>query len=304
MSRWFRLYDEMLDDPKLQRLPPATFKSVINLWCLASKYSGKLPPCADVAFALRVTESDAVTLLDELVTLGLLDHDDDGLRPHGWDKRQYKSDVTDPTAAERMRRYRNAHRNGPVTVTVPRTDTETEAEQKKEETRARRAWPFEEFWALFPAKVGKGAAKKAFEKVRKSNLVEFQDLMEALRRYVVKTDDRPWCHATTWLNQERWTDEPSEVGGGKTQRHSGNQAPSTGSVLGAIEEMRAGLAADKNADVVQFVPARPIPGPEGVHGANRDGSGAVRPAGGGHRNEPTDWHPAGLQISAKYRGTG
>jgi hypothetical protein len=27
MSRWFRLYDEMLDDPKVQMLPPELFKT-------------------------------------------------------------------------------------------------------------------------------------------------------------------------------------------------------------------------------------------------------------------------------------
>ena len=26
MSRWFRFYDAALDDPKVQRLPPAIFK--------------------------------------------------------------------------------------------------------------------------------------------------------------------------------------------------------------------------------------------------------------------------------------
>jgi hypothetical protein len=299
MSRWFRLYDEMLDDPKLQRLPPATFKSVINLWCLASKYSGKLPPCADVAFALRVTESDAVTLLDELVTLGLLDHDDDGLRPHGWDKRQYKSDVTDPTAAERMRRYRNAHRNGPVTVTVPRTDTETEAEQKKEETRARRAWPFEEFWKLFPNKVGKGAAEKAFRKVEKSQSVDFPFLLEALRRYAAKNDDRPWCNPATWLNQSRWTDEPAEVVSGKVQRTG-----TGGSLIAAIDKMRASLAGGQDQAVVLQLPSRPLPGAGTVHGPSGDGVGAVRRLGCGDGDEPSDGDSAEVQIPANYRGAG
>jgi hypothetical protein len=108
---------------------------------------------------------------------------------------------------------------------------------------------------------------------------------------------RDW--SATWRN---WIRKASEYG--KTQRNSGNSAPNSGSLLGAIEEMRAGLAADKNADVIQFLPARPIPGPEGFHGPNRDGSGSVRPASGGGRDQPTDGHPAQVQIPANYRGSG
>lgn len=378
MSRWFRLYDEMLDDPKMQRLPPATFKAVINLWCLASKNGGKLPCFDDIAFGLRMEHDAAVTLLDELVAVGLLDHDDAGLRPHNWDSRQYVSD----SSAERVKRHREKRkalglqsqwtapkslrkavyerdgfacvycgsedglsldhrtpeirggdhsvgnlatacmacngakrdmteeefreRNADETF-LKRHRTEQNTEQNradKKETRARRAWPFEEFWKLFPNKVGKGAAEKAFRKVEKSQSVDFPFLLEALRRYAAKNDDRPWCNPATWLNQSRWTDEPAEVVGGKIRRDGGNSAPNSGSLLGAIEEMRAGLAADKNADVVQFVPARSIPGPEGFHGTNRDGFGAIRSASGGNRDEPPDGHSAQVQIPAKYRGSG
>jgi hypothetical protein len=206
MSRWFRLYDEMLDDPKMQRLPPATFKAVINLWCLASKNGGRLPEFEDIAFGLRMDRDAAVALLDELVTAGLLDHDDAGLRPHNWDKRQFKSDVS----TERVQHHRERHRNVSCNVSETPPDTEqiTDTEQKKEETRARRAWPFEEFWSIYPSKIGKGAAEKAFRKVEKSQSVDFPFLLEALRRYVAKKDDRPWCNPSTWLNQRRWEDQP------------------------------------------------------------------------------------------------
>jgi hypothetical protein len=30
------------------------------------------------------------------------------------------------------------------------------------------------------------------------------------RRYIGKTDDRPWCNPATWLNQERWADQPAQ----------------------------------------------------------------------------------------------
>lgn len=73
------------------------------------------------------------------------------------------------------------------------------------------AWPrdaFDQFWNKFPNKVGKGAARTAFARVEKSGIVTFERLMEGLDAYVNKKDDRPWCIPTTFLNQERWDDQP------------------------------------------------------------------------------------------------
>lgn len=134
MSRWFRLYDEMLDDPKAQRLPPQDFKIWINLLCLASRNDGKLPCISDIAFALRISENDAVTMVERLHIAGLIDKRNggpDGFRysPHGWEKRQYKSD----NSADRVKKHREK-RNGEcnvscnVTETPPDTDTEADTE--------------------------------------------------------------------------------------------------------------------------------------------------------------------------------
>ena len=69
---------------------------------------------------------------------------------------------------------------------------------------------FEEFWALYPKKVGKIAAKKAFQKARKTTSLE--TLLTAVR--VQKCGSR-WSkdngdfipNPATWLNQGRWEDE-------------------------------------------------------------------------------------------------
>lgn len=66
---------------------------------------------------------------------------------------------------------------------------------------------FEDFWATYPNKVGKAEAVKAFAKA--SRKAPLEAIMAGLRAYVAKTDDRPWCNPATWLNQERWTDEPA-----------------------------------------------------------------------------------------------
>ena len=125
MSRWFRMHDEILDDPKVQRLSGEDFKGWINLLCLASKKDGKLPPVSDIAFALRETPDAVSTLLGRLLDGGLIvsrSGGADGMHyaPHQWSERQYKSD----TSTGRVKRFRE--RCKPVTETPPDTETDTD----------------------------------------------------------------------------------------------------------------------------------------------------------------------------------
>lgn len=130
MTSWFRVYDGLVDDPKVQRLDPPLFKTLVNLWCLTSANGGVLPSIDEIAFKLRMKLQKAQRVLDALKAAGLFEDDEKGTHPHNWEGRQYKSDVEDPTAAERMRRYRNKQRNDsvtrPVTSRFPETDTEAE----------------------------------------------------------------------------------------------------------------------------------------------------------------------------------
>lgn len=68
---------------------------------------------------------------------------------------------------------------------------------------------FEPFWAAYPHKVGKADAAKAF--ARAATRADLGTIMAGMQRYAAKTDDRPWCNPATWLNQDRWTDEPAAV---------------------------------------------------------------------------------------------
>lgn len=130
MARWFRVYEDLVDDPKVQRLPPVTFRALINLWCLAAGNDGRLPPVADIAFKLRVTEADTVTLLDELRNAGLLDQDEEtGLSPHNWNGRQFKSDVSNDRVKRHRQRRRNVTSDEVETPPEAETDTEPETEQ-------------------------------------------------------------------------------------------------------------------------------------------------------------------------------
>lgn len=89
-------------------------------------------------------------------------------------------------------------------------------------------WPsdFEQqFWTLYPNKVGKGDAMAKLRTVRRNRTVDWTELIAGLRRYVAKTDDRPWCNPATWLHQQRWTDQPATPVSANGQRPHDNRAP-------------------------------------------------------------------------------
>lgn len=67
---------------------------------------------------------------------------------------------------------------------------------------------FDLFWKQYPIKVGKAAAKKAWDKAIK---VEAPDvIIQGAVRYAADPNRHPsfTAHASTWLNAQRWSDEP------------------------------------------------------------------------------------------------
>ncbi len=86
-----------------------------------------------------------------------------------------------------------------------------EEEEDKEEDKEKKAnitLMFDDFWKIYPIKVGKGAARKAFEKALR--LESFEVIIKGAERYKLDPNRSQayTAHAATWLNAQRWTDEP------------------------------------------------------------------------------------------------
>src|SRR4051794_38998088 len=129
MNQWFRFYNDAINDPKLLRLSNREHRLWIGLLCIASKNDGELPSVDDMAIMLRTSRAALTTVIKTLVAARLLDEKGGKLKPHNWDNRQYKSDVIDPTAAQRMKRYRDGRRNDRnATVTVIRPDSDSDSD--------------------------------------------------------------------------------------------------------------------------------------------------------------------------------
>lgn len=78
---------------------------------------------------------------------------------------------------------------------------------------------FETFWSIYPRKVGKQAAKKAFAKVPKSELPKLIPAVEAQKasRQWTRDGGQFVPYPATWLNQGRWDDEVDDAGGGSKE---------------------------------------------------------------------------------------
>ena len=69
--------------------------------------------------------------------------------------------------------------------------------------------PFDNFWQLYPRKIGKGAARKAYAAaVRKAGPDEIDAGLAKFRAGLNGTDPKFIPHPATWLNAERWLDDP------------------------------------------------------------------------------------------------
>jgi predicted ArsR family transcriptional regulator len=74
---WLRLYTDVLDDRRFFQMPAELYRRWTMLLMVAKRHGGQIPPNADIAFALRISEDEARGTLDDLAAYGLIDHGDD-----------------------------------------------------------------------------------------------------------------------------------------------------------------------------------------------------------------------------------
>jgi len=256
MSRWFRLYDNLVDDPKIQRLSGEMVKALLNLWCLASQNDGMLPAVDDIAFKLRMKPAKVENLLSVLGECGLIDSDETGLRPHNWNARQFKSDVSN----ERVKQHRERKRNVTSTVTETPPETEqkqkTETEKKEPTLRVVDDWPSdygEQFWRAYPRKTEKLAAMKKLATLRKSGIVTFADLLMGVKRYAtanINTDLKFVKQPPAWLNAGCWADEIQPGGSNGTRNFSPARRSASADFFAGIAGVAADIAGDDQSSRV------------------------------------------------------
>lgn len=112
--------------------------------------------------------------------------------------------------------------------------------------------PFETWWVHYPRKVAKAAAVAAFP----AALLKFKcatplaTLIEATIRFAEEVKGRPVekiPHPATWLNAERWSDEPGSNGSHADERTANGLDRGAAQHGARVESMLAGAAQALNA---------------------------------------------------------
>ncbi len=129
---WFRLYAEFAHDPKVQMMSEVMQRRYVMIMCMRCSNDLVTLHETEIAFHLRVTETELSETKALFVSKGFIDDEWNLLN---WEKRQFKSD----SSAERVARHRAKKKttsNGNVTLQKRRsnaldTDTDTDTDNKK-----------------------------------------------------------------------------------------------------------------------------------------------------------------------------
>src|ERR1017187_3801311 len=206
--RWFRWYEGTCEDGKFRLVASnagVTVATVMGIWAALledaahAEHRGKCVRGKHFYCAiLDISDDDMDDILGYMDDAGLISTEDDGIYITQWKKRQFETDITDGTNAERQRRFREKHKtndcvtdsNGSVTA-LKRPDTDTDTDTDKKDTRVpalvfESDWPKdfrEAFWPLFPKRVDKQLAFKKLEQIRRAGGVPWETLVAGVKRY-------------------------------------------------------------------------------------------------------------------------
>ena len=134
---------------------------------------------------------------DSLVSLGLLEQKARAGLPCGNQNSSFNNQVVD----QRLTQFRTGEES--ITSSPPAQSTDKGNDAS-----------FSAFWNAYPRKAGKGAAQKAFAKVKVPLTVLLSALEQQKQGDQWKRDGGRYIpYPATWLNQQRWEDEvPAQSG--------------------------------------------------------------------------------------------
>lgn len=218
---WFRWWHGSANDPKLRMIASECsmpLACVVGVWayileCASNNHVRGQIDNFDyevVSFHLGI---DVETPCNAMKRRNMLHETDETLIVVNWDKWQPKRE-RDDNSSDRVRKHRESKKqsltkcnanetpcNANETNVTPRED------KRREEVNNIKPNGFDEFWISYPKKVGKGAAEKAWAKLK-------PDLQQVLSAVLRQKNTDQWRkdggqfipHPSTWLNEKRWLD--------------------------------------------------------------------------------------------------
>ena len=231
---WFRLYSEFSHDPKVQMMSEAMQRRYIMFMCLRCSNSLVTLHETEIAFHLRISETDMAETKALFVSKGFIDKDFNLLN---WEKRQFASDTSNARVAKhRALQKEKQAATGNDDVTLPKQKSNAlDTEQNRTDTDipptpkgAELPPGFAKFWSTWPTNDRKQAQGKCLTAWKKANAERDAALVLA---HVSSLKSSAWLKdggqfvpaPLVYLNQRRWEGAEADSG-----QHSG------GMLAGAI----------------------------------------------------------------------
>lgn len=217
---WLRWYHGTVSDPKWRVVAADTKQPiavVVAIWAAMLEHGSNAtergPNATErgtlfgwndrvIGAALDLSPEVVAAVRDAMQGLVL-----DGDKIKSWEKRQVKREDNSAERARIWRERKRAEANATERTRTPDKTRLDKNDSPHSPPRGKSDDPeFERWWSIYPLKVGKGAARKAWPTARQK--ADLSALTAGVERYIrSKPADRDYCHPATWLNQERWLDE-------------------------------------------------------------------------------------------------
>ena len=194
---WIKIDDTLPNNPKILPLSDGAFRLYIEGLCYANQYltDGFL---TDAVLKRLDSGNNRQELIDSCLWIECLD----GMQINDYTEHQTsKADVEEKRkqSRDRVTRYREKS-NADVTqpeYRIQNTETEVTTSSNK----------FDEFWSIYPRKVGKRDAENAYKRALK--IATSEEIFEGAKRYATDPNrvDQFTAHPATWLNRGSWADQ-------------------------------------------------------------------------------------------------
>lgn len=226
---WFKVDDGFTESRKVKAIPRKDRFQALGLWLTAGNFAAKELTDGHIPTYYLEDIFAPEELIEILISVGLWDRDAEGeIWFHDWCEYQpsatayrekqeklkaKRSEDGKVAAAKRWHKEPNAAPIGlPIESAKVQNAPEPEPEPEpftSNEVNTYGDLAFDEFWSFYPRKIGKGGAKKTWQKITRR--VKPEVIVEGARRMasdpnLPETQFIP--HPSTWLNEGRWDDEP------------------------------------------------------------------------------------------------
>jgi len=223
---WIKLYHEILDDPKMGRMPDRLWRRTIELFLLAGELDqeGLLPSVHDMSWRLRVNDDALQDDLNLLISYGIVTVDNDVFTVTKFAERQTAMTATERAARDRAAKknavyygesnetrelsvrkaYADCNETRKLSVTKANTDIDIDKSREEGDTDTEPLPPAGAIFKVYESEIGVLTATIAEE--LKLAVSEYPDgwIIDALKESA-RQNKRNWSYARAIL--KRWKAE-------------------------------------------------------------------------------------------------